>query len=344
MAVTIRQIARAAGVSRGTVDRALNSRSGIKPEKVEHVLRVAAELGYKPNLAAKMLSDKQHSIIKIGIALVTEHNPFYDDVLRGIRTALEEYADFGIENMIHIQQDYSDIKQQIKALEAMEAQGVRGIVMNPIHCPEVAAKINALFEHGIRVVTINSDITQSNRIAYVGCHDRQSGEVLAGLLGLIANGLPMKVGVIAGPTHNLAVIRRKSGMLETLATNYPNIEVTSAYENENNEELSYQLTHQMLASHPTLDTLCVLGSGIIGCLNAVRERNAVKRTRVIVYDLIQEVRQALLDGVVDATITQEPFRQGYDGVQIIAKYLAFNQLPDQELNYTSLSILTRYCL
>ena len=44
MAVTIKQIAEAAGVSRGTVDRALNNRSGINPEVAKRVREIAAEL------------------------------------------------------------------------------------------------------------------------------------------------------------------------------------------------------------------------------------------------------------------------------------------------------------
>ena len=59
MAVTIKKIAEVAGVSRGTVDRALNGRSGVKPEVKENILKIADELGYKPNYAAKALADKR---------------------------------------------------------------------------------------------------------------------------------------------------------------------------------------------------------------------------------------------------------------------------------------------
>ena len=45
MAVTIQQIAEKAGVSRGTVDRALNNRGRINPEVVEMVKRTAEEMG-----------------------------------------------------------------------------------------------------------------------------------------------------------------------------------------------------------------------------------------------------------------------------------------------------------
>ncbi len=123
VAITIRQIARAAGVSRGTVDRALNGRSGIKPEKLEQVLKVAADLGYKPNLAAKMLSDKQHSVKKIGIALVTEHNPFYDDVLRGITTPPLSPNTRTSAREPHPPADYGDIKKQADRWTTWRAGG-----------------------------------------------------------------------------------------------------------------------------------------------------------------------------------------------------------------------------
>ena len=46
MAVTIQQIAERAGVSRGTVDRALNNRGRINPEVAEMVKKTAEEMGY----------------------------------------------------------------------------------------------------------------------------------------------------------------------------------------------------------------------------------------------------------------------------------------------------------
>lgn len=56
MGVTLQQIAEKAGVSRGTVDRALNDRGRIKPEVAEKIKKIAEEMGYQPNRAGRALA------------------------------------------------------------------------------------------------------------------------------------------------------------------------------------------------------------------------------------------------------------------------------------------------
>ena len=53
--VGIQDIAKALGISIGTVDRAIHSRGGINPITKERVLKMALTLGYQPNLAARYL-------------------------------------------------------------------------------------------------------------------------------------------------------------------------------------------------------------------------------------------------------------------------------------------------
>src|SRR4029077_21141321 len=57
--VAVQDVADALGISRGTVDRALNGRHGVNPETKLRVLRAAQKLGYRPNLAARYLSSSK---------------------------------------------------------------------------------------------------------------------------------------------------------------------------------------------------------------------------------------------------------------------------------------------
>lgn len=86
MAVTMQQIADLAGVSRGTVDRALNNRGRIRPEVAEKIKMIAKELGYQPNIAAKALSSG-NQILRIGVILQYADTPTIQTVLEGAKDA-----------------------------------------------------------------------------------------------------------------------------------------------------------------------------------------------------------------------------------------------------------------
>lgn len=88
MGVTLQQIAEAAGVSRGTVDRALNDRGRIKPEVAEKIKKIAEEMGYQPNRAGRALAMAKQSV-RIGVILQSADTPFMKKVLNGMRSKIE---------------------------------------------------------------------------------------------------------------------------------------------------------------------------------------------------------------------------------------------------------------
>src|SRR5690348_631631 len=95
LAITIRQIAEKARVSRGTVDRVLNGRYGVKPDVRERILAIAEEMNYVPNLAAKALAYHKKPAV-IGIIMPPEHIRFFDQIRAGIHSAAAELKDMGI--------------------------------------------------------------------------------------------------------------------------------------------------------------------------------------------------------------------------------------------------------
>jgi len=78
--VTIKKIAELAGVSIGTVDRALHNRAGVNPEVSRRIKEIAVSLGYEPNIMAKALSTKRKPI-RIGVLFHVKPNPFYESFI-----------------------------------------------------------------------------------------------------------------------------------------------------------------------------------------------------------------------------------------------------------------------
>ncbi|WP_119674849.1 LacI family DNA-binding transcriptional regulator [Deinococcus sp. RM] len=84
--VTIRDIAREAGVSISTVSRALNGQVPVAPDKRQRVLDATRRLGYEPNAAAQGLV--RGRTMTVGVLTQDIASPFYSEVSRGIDAGL----------------------------------------------------------------------------------------------------------------------------------------------------------------------------------------------------------------------------------------------------------------
>lgn len=90
MSVTIRDVARAAGVSITTVSRALNDAAGVSPVTQNHILRTASLLGYSPNRSAQSLRRTTSNMI--GVVIKGPANPFFTELLEPIERCLREHG------------------------------------------------------------------------------------------------------------------------------------------------------------------------------------------------------------------------------------------------------------
>ena len=93
MAVTIKDVARAAGVSASTVTRALTLPELVHPDTRERVRRAAAALGYHPNRAARGLITGRTG--NIGLLVPDLGNPFFPSVVKGVQARAHE-ADYAV--------------------------------------------------------------------------------------------------------------------------------------------------------------------------------------------------------------------------------------------------------
>ena len=342
MKVTIREVAEAANVSRGTVDRALNHRPGVNPQVAERIIKIADELGYKPDMAARTLANKRYTKT-IGVILCSEGNPFFNDVINGVNNALEEMGHFGIQNIVRKIKGF-DADLLLKEIDGLLAEKISGLVITPVNSPNVAQKIQELEDANIPVVTINTDISSVKHLAYVGCDYITSGCVAGELLGMMSNVFEEHVALIIGSSMVMAQEQRLRGIKKTLKRDYSNITVEAVIENDDDDQKSYEQVKALLKEKPELTTICFASAGVEGGIKAVRESECGRKLRIITYDLTDIVRENLKSGVVSATICQEPFRQGFLGVEILGRYLLYGTKPKESTVKTHIFIATKYNL
>lgn len=91
--ITITDVARAAGVSKGAVSFALNGRPGVAPQTRERILAIAHDLGWTPSLRGRALSVSRALAVGLVIARPPETlgaDPFFASFITGIETVLSE--------------------------------------------------------------------------------------------------------------------------------------------------------------------------------------------------------------------------------------------------------------
>ncbi|MEI7556818.1 phosphate/phosphite/phosphonate ABC transporter substrate-binding protein [Candidatus Chlorohelix sp.] len=86
--MTLKTVAELAGVSYGTVSRAINGRARIAPETTARILKLVEELGYRPNSNARSLHRNRGDLI--GMLLPTLQIPSLDDIVAGIQAVFSE--------------------------------------------------------------------------------------------------------------------------------------------------------------------------------------------------------------------------------------------------------------
>lgn len=342
MKVTIRQVAEAANVSRGTVDRALNHRPGVNPQVAERIIRIAKELGYRPDMAARTLANKKYTKT-IGVLLCSEGNPFFENVINGVNHALEEMAHFGIQNSVKEIKGF-DADIQLKNIDELMEEKISGLVITPVNSKRVAKRLQELEDNNIPVVTINTDISSVKHLAYVGCDYVTSGCVAGELLGMMSNGFKEHIAILIGSKMVMAQAQRLKGIKDTLKKDYSNISVDAVLENDDDDQKSYDLLKNLLHENPNLTTVCFAAAGVAGGIKAIHETDYGRRLRIVTYDLTDVVRENLKSGIISATVCQEPFRQGFMGVDILGRYLLYGTRPEESIVKTHIFIATKYNL
>jgi len=196
--VSIKDIARAAGVSHSTVSRALAGSSLVAPETKRRIQHIAREMGYTPSAIARGLVTKRTDTI--GLVVTTITDPFIAQVVRGVEeTALDN--------------GYSVILCDCNAEPERELAGVRILREKRVDAIIVASsRVGSLYvplleELGIPVVLINNQ--QEGRYVHsVRTDDLAGGRLVGEYLVSLGH---RRIAYIGGPSDAHASLERLEG-------------------------------------------------------------------------------------------------------------------------------------
>jgi LacI family transcriptional regulator len=307
-------IAAAAGVSTATVDRVLNHRPGVRPATTQRVLKAAAELDYLPEQA--LYAALAPAPMRIVFVLPKGTNRYLKMLGDTVQYSQESWAPFNVRCRVDYIEGFNP--RLLAAALARQADRADGVAFMAIEHPLVRDAVNQLVERGVHVVTLISDISGSGRAAYIGLENRAAGRTAAYLIGRFIGPRQAKVAMIAGSLSYRAHEEREMGFLYLFREQFPGIEVVGLREGQDNAERNYRLTHQLLEQSPALAGIYNIGGASDGVARALKEAGLEHKVVFIGHGLTPDTRALLIDGTMDAVITQNPQSATSSCVRIFA--------------------------
>ncbi len=342
MAVTIQQIADLAGVSRGTVDRALNHRGRVKPEVAKRIEDIADELGYVTRTESR--EREAYSVHKkIGVVTYLSKAAFMIEMNRGIRDAEAQLQKQGVQVLLREVDDVDEAAQQKMVDELVEA-GIDGLVIMPVAGVELRQHLSDLAtERHLPIITLNADMEGIGRLCFVGMDNRRSGQAAAYLMGMMTGGSGRVLG-ITSHFSNSSGSMRMDGFVSELEERYPDIELVGVQCSFDKDEEVERIIVNALTNFPDLKGILITSSGHLGVERALHTLKLKKRPYIIMYDLTPKNTEYLENETIDFVIDQACYSQGARAVSMMADYLVQDKKPPQNYVYTDINIKTKYNL
>lgn len=146
--ITLNDIAQRLNVSRVTVSKALNGHTDISQEMTRRVRKVAAELGYTPNIIARSLSSRRTNMIGVVIPKIAHY--FFSSVIEGIYDAAFENH---YETILTVSQENEE--RELKHLQTLVAMRVDGIIISISQETQDVKRFHWIRKKGIPLVFLD---------------------------------------------------------------------------------------------------------------------------------------------------------------------------------------------
>ena len=337
--IRIKDIARMAEVSVGTVDRVLHGRTGVSEAsriKVEEILR---QLDYQPNMYASALASNKKYYFA---CLLPSHNEgeYWTDVEQGMAQAVKRFSDFHVS----IDIDYYDQYEPgsfVAAGTRMLEKHVDGMIISPSVETETEQVTQMLEADDIPYIFIDSDIERLHPLAFFAQNARQSGYFAARMMRLMMQGSKELVifrQISEGRLGSNQQLKREEGFHEYIRSHCPEVTVyeVNLYAKRPGED--EERIADFVQKHPQVRYGITFNSKayIIGEYMLKHKRDDFK---LMGYDLLRRNVACLKENAIDFIIAQQPTTQGYNSVESLCNHLILRK-SIKKCNYMPITLLS----
>ena len=279
-------------------------------------------------LAGSMLAGPADAQDKKTLALVTNASAdFWTIARRGVEKAATELPNYNTEMYVVSE---ATAAEQRRILDDLLTKGIAGVSISSIDPANSTEILNRVASQAV-LFTTDSDAPKSERVLYIGTDNTQAG-VQAG--ELIKKALPDggKIMMFVGTMGADNARERVDGIKKALEGS--KVEIIDIRTDEVDFARAKRNVEDTLTKYPDIEGLVGLYSyNTPQIVEAVRASGRQGDVKVIGFDEDPVTLRGIADGIVDATVVQQPYEFGYQSMKLLARYIEGDKsfIPANEL-------------
>lgn len=338
--IRIKDIAKLAEVSVGTVDRVLHGRNGVSESSRKRVEEILKQLDYQPNMYASALASNKKYVFA---CLLPQHEvgEYWTAVEIGINDALIAYSDFNVSITLSYYDPY-DYHSFTDAAKAILEEAPDGIMFAPTTPQYTKPFTEELRKRETPYIYIDSNLRDQPALSFFGQDSNQSGYFAARMLMLLAGEedeivifRKINEGIVGSNQQE----RREVGFREYMKEHHPDCLIWELDLHAKRDSEDTQMLDDFFAKHPKVKNGITFNSKVYIIGEYLLKRN-ISDFNLMGYDLLQRNVDCLKEGSVFFLIAQQPVLQGYNGIKTLCDYLILKKEVQRE-HFMPIDLLTK---
>jgi LacI family transcriptional regulator len=338
--IRIKDIAKRAGVSVGTVDRVLHGRPNVSKSSREKIEKALAEMDYQPNMYASALAyNKDYSFY----LLIPSHEneAYWDEVEEGATAATALRRDFGVSLKIMYYERFNPTSF-IKASKECLKEQPHGVIVIPSTLEATRQFTDKLHEMQIPFILLDSYMPDLKPLAFYGQDSFQSGYFAARMLMLIAQKekeiMLMKL-LKNGQVGSKQQMNRETGFRHYMADHFPEVKILDVDLPWDQPDTYDKTLESFFKTHPDVHH-CITFNSKAHIVGEFLLRSNRRDVQIMGYDMVPKNEECVRQGSISFLIAQHAYRQGFSCVDTLFEAIILKKEVNP-VNYMPIELLTK---
>lgn len=287
-----------------------------------------------PNADNKNEGGKKYNFVLITMDSMDQH---WLSVKRGAEEKAQELGNVTI--TFRAPADKTDPGEQVRMVEDAINQKADAILLAPLDAEALKPVVEKAAAANIPVVNIDSPVNTDKIVSFIATDNIKAAQIAADTLAELI-GKKGKIAIINHQPGAGTAMMRENGFKEEIKNKYPDIQIVTTQYSMGDKTKAMNQALDIMTANPDLAGFYACNEGsTVGVAQAIKQRNATGKIKLVGFDKSQDTINAIKEGMLQATMVQNPYKMGNLGVQF-----AYDTLQGKEVEKkvdTGVTVITK---